>query len=421
VKPWQRLLLVVGLSQFLAHLAFSFAVPFAPFYLQHLGVTEPGRLKFWVALFAAATPLTMAVSAPVWGAIGDRYGRRVMLLRANFGGMLVLMLMSLAPNAQFLVAMRLLQGILSGSASAAQTFVSVNCPPRRSGTVLGILSAAMFSGNMAGAFLGGLFAEWLGYRMAFAASGVFMLLAAMLVLVGTREDFHPATGTTEADGLDDRVRVAWTKIGPALPILGLMAAMGFVRLFDYSWLPLLIQEMHGSIQGASFRTGSLAAVGGIAGFLAGPILGRLADRVAPPRIGKYSSFGAAIMTIVMGLSQGFFQLFAGRFGAAFCAGGLDPVFHIWLAKTTPADSRGLIFGWALTAKSLGWMAAPLVSGLVAWHWGLRAVFFANAGFYFLLIPAIALIVRRLPPASPAITGKVNDIVGNARLQGDRNQ
>ena len=62
--------------------------------------------------------------------------------------------------------------------------------------------------------------------------------------------------------------------------------------------------------------------------------------------------------------------------------------NIWLAKITPEDSRGLIFGWALTAKSLGWMVAPLVSGVIAWHWGLRAVFFVNAGFYMLLIPAI---------------------------------
>lgn len=48
--------------------------------------------------------------------------------------------------------------------------------------------------------------------------------------------------------------------------------------------------------------------------------------------------------------------------------------NIWLAKITPEDSRGLIFGWALTAKSLGWIVALLVSGLVAWQWGMRWVF-----------------------------------------------
>jgi len=140
------------------------------------------------------------------------------------------------------------------------------------------------------------------------------------------------------------------------------------------------------------------AAGGIAGFLAGPIIGRIADRIAPPRIGKISAFGAGLMMLVVGLSHGFAQLFMGRFGAIFCAGGLDPVFQIWLAKTTPAASRGFIFGWAVTARSLGWMAAPLVSGVVAWMFGLRAVFFAAAVFFFLLIPLIALIVRYLPPA-----------------------
>jgi DHA1 family multidrug resistance protein-like MFS transporter len=181
-----------------------------------------------------------------------------------------------------------------------------------------------------------------------------------------------------------------------------MAAMGFVLQFDGAWLPLLVQEIHGSLKGAAFWTGSLAAVGGIAGFLAGPIIGRIADRIAPPRIGKISAFGAGLMMIIVGLSHGFFQLFTGRFGAIFFAGGLDPVLQIWLAKTTPAASRGFIFGWAVTARALGWVVAPLASGAVAWMFGLRAVFFVAAAFCFLLIPLIALITRYLPPGpSPA--------------------
>lgn len=399
---WQRNLIVVGLSQFFANMAFSFAIPFAPFYIQSLGVNDPGALKMWVALFAAAPPLTMAVSAPIWGAIGDHYGRRIMLLRASFGGMLVLALMSMVPNVQVLVVLRLMQGILSGSASAAQTFVSVSCPARRSGMVLGTLSSAIFSGYMVGAFFGGLFAELLGYRMAFVASGFFLLVAGLLVLLGTREDFVRPGETAVAVSPGDRVRAVCGKIVPALPILALLMAMSFVRVFDLAWLPLLVQEMHGSLQGASFLTGSLASVGGIAGFIAGPIIGRLADRIAPPRIGKVSAFGAGLMAITMGMSHGFLQLFCGRFGSTFCAGGLDPVFHIWLAKTTPTSSRGLIFGGAVTAKAIGLTVSPLVSGIVAWHWGVRSVFFVNAISYFLLIPAIAMIVRYYLPSATSV-------------------
>jgi len=394
---WKRNLVMVGLSQFFSMMGFAFAMPFAPYYIQQLGITEPNELKMWVALFTAAAPLTLAVASPIWGALGDRYGRRIMMLRANFGGMLVLSLMGLVPNVQMLIVLRLLQGTLTGTVSAAQTFVSVQSPSHRSGMVLGTLSAAVFSGSMCGAFVGGLFAEWFGYRMAFLCSGVLLLASGLLVLLGTREQFvRPIE--EDGDSLEDRVRMFWGKIGPAIPILALMTAMGFVLQFDLAWLPLLVQEIHGSLKGAAFWAGSLQATGGIAGFLAGPIIGRIADRIAPPRIGKIAAFGTGLMMIVVALSQGFAQLFLGRFGATFCAGGLDPVFQIWLAKTTPAKSRGFIFGWAVTARSLGWMAAPLASGAVACIFGLRAVFFTAAACYFLLIPLIALIVRYLPPA-----------------------
>jgi MFS transporter, DHA1 family, multidrug resistance protein len=394
---WKRNLVIVALSQFLMMVGFHSATPFAPYYIQTLGITAPGELKMWVAFFTAAAALTMAVFAPIWGALGDRYGRRIMLLRATFGGMLVLIAMGLAPNVQTLIILRLLQGVLSGSTNAAQTFISVNSPQQRSGMVLGSISAAVFSGHVIGSVVGGLFAEWFGYRITFIVSGIFALSAGLLLLFGTREDF---VRPIEEDGasIENRARIFWGKIGPALPILALMAAMGFVRMFDHAWLPLLVQEIHGSLKGASIRTGLLATAGGIAGFIAGPILGRMADRIAPPRIGKISAFGAGLMMIVMGLAHGFGLLFFGRFGTTFCAGGLDPVFHIWLAKTTPAESRGFIFGWAVTAKALGWMVAPLVSGAVAWMFGLRAVFFVAAAFFFLLIPLISLIVRYLPSA-----------------------
>lgn len=397
---WKRTLVMVGLSQFFSMMGFAFAVPFAPYYIQELGITEPHELKMWVSLFSAAASMTIAIFAPIWGTLGDRYGRRIMMLRANFGGMLILTLMGFVPNVQALVGLRLLQGVLTGTVSAAQTFVSVSVPSKRSGTVLGILSAAVFSGSTVGAFAGGIFAEWFGYRGAFMASGVFLLLAGLLITFGTREEFvRPIE--EDADSLEDRVRVFWGKIGPAMPILALMSAIGFVIMFDSAWLPLLVQDMHGSLKGAAFWTGALSATGGIAGFLAGPIIGRFADRIAPPRIGKFAAFGAGMMMIVVGLAHGFVQLFLGRFGAIFCAGGLDPVFQIWLAKTTPPSSRGFIFGWAVTAKSLGWVAAPLVSGVVAWLAGLRSVFFVSAFCFLLIIPAIALIVRYLPPAEPA--------------------
>lgn len=391
---WKQNLAVIWLSQFISIMGFSFAMPFAPYFIQEIGVTEPVRLKLWVSLFAAASPLSLAFFSPVWGALADRYGRRIMLLRANFAGAAVVALMGTVHSVGALVGLRLLQGVFTGTMTAAQTMVSVGTPGHRHGLALGALSAAVFSGSMAGAFVGGVFADLFGYRGTFFAGGLLLLSAGLLVLLGTKEPLDLNGAAVDADA----PRAA-PLAGPASPILFLITAMALVRQFDAAMLPLLVQEIHGSLEGVSLWTGGLSAVGGIAGLLAGPLLGRLADRVPPPRIGKLSAFGAGALVLPQALGRSFATLFASRFGTVFCAGGLDPVFLIWLSKITPERSRGSVFGWASTARSVGWIIAPLASGAVAAQWGIRSVFLVESVLFLALIPLIGSVVKRVGSSS----------------------
>ena len=123
--------------------------------------------------------------------------------------------------------------------------------------------------------------------------------------------------------------------------------------------------------------------------------GRLADRVPPPKIGKMSALGAGLLMLPQGLAHSFLLLFGCRFGMVFCAGGLDPVFQIWLSRVTPEHKRGVVFGWAATARSMGWVVAPLVSGVVASALGIRSVFFIGSLLFFGLVPLISVVVKRL--------------------------
>lgn len=392
---WRRNVTLVWLSQFFSIAGFSFAIPFAPFYMQDLGVHDPVQLRLWVSAFSAAVPLTMAFFAPIWGAAADRYGRRMMLLRANFAACVVLALMGLARNVEMLVALRALQGAFTGTMTAAQAMVAADSPAERSGMALGGLSASVFSGSLAGVALGGVCAEWFGYRAAFFISAVLLLTAALLVLMGTHE---PARSAPEEQEAESASQARGGRLAGIWPILGLILAINFVRQFDSAWVPLLVQEVHGTLQGASLWTGLLAAAGGVAGMLAGLLLGNLADRVPPPRIGKASALFAGLLMIPQGLAHSFGLLFATRFGCMFCAGGLDPVFQIWLSKMTPAHRRGSIFGWASSARCIGWMLAALGSGVVAAGLNIRATFLLGGLLYLLLIPAITIGVRHLPHA-----------------------
>jgi DHA1 family multidrug resistance protein-like MFS transporter len=404
MEPWKRTLLAVCLSQFFSLCGFSFALPFVPYYLQTLGVTDPVALKMWVAGLAAAGALTLMLFAPIWGYMADRYGRRLMMLRANFAGVAILALMATARVPETLLVLRLLQGVFTGTISAAQTMISSVAPREKAGFALGALSASVFSGNMAGSFIGGLFAEAFGYRPAFVASSGLLLVAALLIVFGTREPARPQRRPEPAAAAEGAGRPAPMRQLSALgawPILALMMVMAAVCSFDSSLLPLLVQKINlDAIEGAAWRTGVVYVAGSVGSILAGVFLGRLADRVYPPRVAKASALGAGLFMIPMGLAQGVFLLVSARLGVAFCAGGLDPVFQIWLAKITPEHRRGQIFGWATAAKSFGWFVAPLASGAIAAGFGIRSIYFVGAVLFWLLIPAIALAVRRLPLSTP---------------------
>jgi MFS transporter, DHA1 family, multidrug resistance protein len=387
---WKRNLAVIWLAQFLSISGFAFCMPFAPFYIQELGVHDPVKIKMWVAAFAAATPMGLAIFAPVWGAVADRYGRRLMLLRANLGAALVLYLMGLSHSVALLVGLRVLQGMLTGTVTAAQTIVASGTPENRSGLALGALSAAIFSGMMAGSALGGLCAEAFGYRATFAIAAGILLIAALVVLLGTSEQFDRKAGDVEREPL-----FQWRipRLGGAWMILLVTMAVAGARQFDMAFVPLLVQEINGSLDGASAWTGHLFAAGGVAGLLSGIVMGQLTDRLSTTRLAAGCALGAGLMMFPQGLAHGFGALFGARFAMMFCAGALDPILQVWLVRTTPEHRRGFIFGWAATARSIGWIMAPLASGALASVFGIRSIFFAGGVAFLLLIPLVRLAER----------------------------
>lgn len=400
---WKRNLGVIWIAQFLSIMGFSFGIPFAPFFFQDLGVKDPAELSMWVALFGAATPLTMAIFSPIWGALSDRMGRRPMLLRAYLGAAVVLSLMGVVTSPIWLIVLRLMQGVLTGTVTASQTLVSTHTPDRHSGMALGALNSAVFSGALTGAFIGGWTAELFGYRTAFLLSGTVMLASAVIVFFGVKESFKapPSHPDGLIKGMISGLKPGAGQILLVLPILLLMSSVMYVKQFDASFLPLLVQDINGKLEGASMKTGSLLAVCGVAGVLSGFILGWLSDIVSPARIGKWSAFAAAMLIIPQAFIVGMGMLFGLRFGMVFASGGLEPVLQIWLSRMAPEKSKGLLFGWSASARSLGWFLAPLTGGVIVSTLGLRWLYVFAGVLYLLLIPLIAWTVRRLDERTPS--------------------
>src|ERR1700761_6158815 len=82
---WQRNLMVCVFGSFTTLVSLSMLLPFLPLYVQQLGVASSSAIIQWSGVAFSATFLGTAVTAPLWGHLADRYGRKPMLVRAALG------------------------------------------------------------------------------------------------------------------------------------------------------------------------------------------------------------------------------------------------------------------------------------------------------------------------------------------------
>lgn len=120
MERWKINLYTVWFSQVVSLMSFGFGMPFLPFYIQELGVTDPDRIKLYSGILSAAPAITMAVMAPIWGMAADRWGKKLMLLRAMLFASVVIGGMGFATSPQQLVALRFIQGVFTGTIGPPQ-------------------------------------------------------------------------------------------------------------------------------------------------------------------------------------------------------------------------------------------------------------------------------------------------------------
>src|SRR5262245_47640025 len=104
---WRRTFWVVFVSNLISGIGLSSLLPFFPTLLEELGRPDPHARAVWTGILFGAAPLSAAFSGPVWGSIGDRYGRKLMVVRSLVGLACFVGPMAWARSAWELLALRL--------------------------------------------------------------------------------------------------------------------------------------------------------------------------------------------------------------------------------------------------------------------------------------------------------------------------
>ena len=375
-------------ATFVGFTGFTLVMPFLARYIQELGVTDTGEIALWTGITLGVTPAIVALCAPLWGRVGDRFGNKLLVQRSLFSCVVVMALMAQATKPWHLFVLRAAQGLLAGYGPLTLTMAARSAPPDRMASSIGAVQTAQRVGPAIGPLIGGLLASVVGLRNTFLISSLVYVMAFVMLTVMYKErgeEGAPLRATEE--------RVSFTNVLAFENFIVLMLVIFSLQVVDRSFGPVLLlhvtqigyaPDAAAVLVGVLFSALALSAVVGHQ--LAAVLLKRTTARAvivvallaAAAALGLFALVEAAVLLFVAIAS---FGLAAGTaLTTAFTAAG----------SVVPRHAHGVGFGFLTGAALIGSAISPPLSGLLAAR-SINAVFLSGAAVMALLV----LIVRRL--------------------------
>ncbi len=393
-KPiWKRNLLVLSIAVFIAGIAFSEVIPFLPLYIDTLGKFTHQELNFWSGFVFSGIYFVSAFVSPWWGKLADKKGRKLMILRASLGMAIVLATMGLVTNIWQLFFLRMLQGFFAGFVSNSNALIATETPKAKAGQALGTMMSSFTAGNLLGPFVGGALASIFSYRVIFYITGGLLLICFLLCLFFVHEEgFKPVTEKK----LDKASGVIKELNSPAL-IFGLLLTTLIIQAATNSINPIVslyVRQLMNGHGGVVFISGVIAALPGIATFLAASRLGALGDKIGTHKIIIAGFIGAAILFFLTAFVFNVIELGILRFFVGFSDACLFPQVQTMLTKNSPVQVTGRIFSWNQSAMYIGNIAGPLIGSTVSGLSSYSMVFIVTSGIVIINLVLFKINVLR---------------------------
>lgn len=369
-------------------------MPFLARYVQELGVTDVGDVALWSGLTLGVTPAVSALCAPVWGRIGDRFGNKLLLMRALASSVVVMAFMANAGEPWHLFALRAVQGLVAGYGPLTVSMAAMSAPAEQMARAIGTVQTAQRIGPAVGPVIGGVLAAAVGLRAAFLVSAAVYLGALLMVAFMYTEPSH-----TRSKG--EAGRVSFGTVLAFENFVLLMAVIFGLQVVDRSFGPVLllhVTELGYSGGEAAVLVGVLFSVlamsAALGNQLAALFLKRSTTRAVV--IGSLLVAAGTLGAFALAQSAWFMTVTIAAFGAAIGT-ALTTTFTA-AGSVVPREAHGVGFGFLSSASLIGSAISPVLSGLVASR-SIRVVFLSGAA---LLLVIVAMVRRLMAERAPAI-------------------
>ncbi|KAA3449561.1 MFS transporter [Mesorhizobium sp. SARCC-RB16n] len=375
---WRRNLAVCFAGSFSTLVAMTLLLPFLPLYVEQLGAQGHAAIVQWSGIAYGATFFAAAMVAPLWGRLGDRYGRKVMLVRASFGMAICMSLTGMVETVWQLVLLRLLIGFAGGYSSGSTILVAMQTPKERSGWALGVLSAGITAGSLVGPLLGGVLPPVIGIRATFLLSGgvIFLAFLATTFLIKESPRPKPAKAASTA-----KPKSGWSQIPDKRPVVAMLTTGMLLAFATMSIEPIItvyVQQLIEDQGRVTLVAGVVMSAAALGTILSASWVGKLADRIGHWNVVVGALAVSALLLIPQAFVTNSWQLIGLRFLMGLALGGLLPCITSVIRHNIPDGVGGNVLGLAISAQYVGQVAGPLAGGFVGGHFGMPAVFLGTS-------------------------------------------
>lgn len=372
-----RVVGLVAAGALVSALAQSLFVPVLPTLPALLG-TSASTTQWLVT----STVLAGAVAVPLFGRLGDLYGKRRMLLVSLATMVVGSLITAMSSSIGWLIVGRTVQGLAAGTVPLGISLVAAVVPAERQASGVALISGMLGVGGALGLPMAGVICQYVDYHVLFWITFAVALTAFLGILAGVREALAQASGHLDVRGA----------VLLSLTLLALLVPLSEAGVWGWGsplTLGLLVLAV---VLGAAFGWAQLRTdepLVDVTTLVRRPIL--LAD-LASVLIG-FSMFGS-----ILGTSS-YVQVSAATgygFGGSVALAGLTLLpAGLAMLVCAPVAARmiarigaGGTLAVGLLVTALGWGMRIVLTSTLAWVTAGTTVVGAGVGLCFAALPAV---------------------------------
>jgi MFS family permease len=367
-------ILLFGL-QFISMGAMEMSGPFWPLQIKALSPSDGVFGIAGVGVYVAPM-IGVSLSSAFWGRMGDRYGNRLMMVRALGGLAVTQLLVAFAQDVWTIVALRLLQGACAGYIAPAQAYGVQVTGGKDRASLFAWLQVATNVGSLGGAFLGGLILDRFPFAAINLTAGVVCALCAAVAWLSL-----PVPAGVVAAGNADIAKPATSTGVPIAAVLALMGMLLASRTVLHVPFSLYMTQIFGAPHWVAGLAYGLLACGFV---VAAPLWARHFEDRTPSRVlgGSVLISAACVLVTSLAGSTGSVAAFAVLYfiwGALL--GGTTPVLLALISATVANDRQGSVLGLAQACQQAASASGIIAGVVVTQRFGLEAAFPLVATLY----------------------------------------